>query len=159
MQSFLLNQLVLGWWHWLMPLANEPNECQATWIIQPGIQRHTRGLNRLLAAQHCTASLLPEVPVPEKSFSESRSSAEGIRCEWQTVFSHLNTSGETMETGPLQILSLPWLLPTLKLIDFPKYLLYPFKIFPGCPHSRLCFEAFSECQRSWGNFYFPSIHL
>lgn len=57
-----------------------------------------------------------------------------------------------MEARLLQTLCLPWLLPRLKLIDFLRYLLYPFKIFPGCPHSRLCFEASSKCQRSWEIF-------
>lgn len=89
----------------------------------------------------------------------SRSSAKGIRCEWQSVFPHLSPSGEILTAEPLQTLCLPWLLPTLKLIDFLRYLLYPLEIFPGCPHSRLCFEAPSECQRSWGNFYFTSTLL
>lgn len=118
------------------------------------------------------ATCLWEVPL-----WESRSSANEIRCEWQSIFSHLSISPppppgpgqKSWRLGFCKHIVLPWLLPTLKLIYwFSEISILPLRNIPWLPTQQIsaltvnltvCCDASSKCQRSWGNFYFMPICL
>lgn len=90
------------------------------------------------------ATCLWEVPL-----SESRSSANKIRCEWQfsPTWAHRQ---KLWRLDFFKHIVLPWLLPTLKLIDFLRYLFYPLEIFAGCPHSRFLHQQWTSFFVLWG---------
>lgn len=136
-------------------------------LASKGINMHViccclpKTLHGIIVSQ---ATCLREVPL-----SESRSSANEIRCEWQSIFSHLSTPrAEIVEAGLLQTHCLAMATPYTKAYWFSEISILPLRNIPWLPTQQIsaltvnltvCCDASSKCQRSWGNFYFVSICL
>lgn len=91
------------------------------------------------------ATSLWEVPL-----SESRSTANEIRREWQSVFSHLSPPAEILEAGLLQTHCLAMATPYTKAYWFSEISILPLRNVPGCSHSRFLNQQRSSLFVLWG---------